>query len=87
MKLVEISLSGDAAQPIEQLPAIAADIGAAYVTLYAAGYVKPWLGYFALEDSVCMGTCGFKGLAIQKEAYFAEAGLKCRVWWRANQVR
>jgi RimJ/RimL family protein N-acetyltransferase len=62
MKLVEISLSGDAAQPIEQLPAIAAEIGAAYVTLYAAaGYVKPWLGYFALEDSVCIGTCGFKG--------------------------
>jgi [ribosomal protein S5]-alanine N-acetyltransferase len=62
MRLVEISLSGEAAEPIERLPAIAGDIGAAYVALYAAaGYVKPWLGYFALEDSVCIGTCGFKG--------------------------
>jgi [ribosomal protein S5]-alanine N-acetyltransferase len=62
MKLVEISFSGEAAEPIERLPTIAADIGAAYVALYsAAGYVRPWLGYFALEDSVCIGTCGFKG--------------------------
>ena len=62
MKLVEISLSGAAAEPIERLPAVAAEIGVAYVTLYrVAGYVSPWLGYFALEDSVCIGTCGFKG--------------------------
>jgi ribosomal-protein-alanine N-acetyltransferase len=61
MKLVEISLSGEAAEPIERAPAIIADIGAAYVALYdVAGYVKPWLGYFAVDDSVCIGTCGFK---------------------------
>ena len=65
MKLVEISSSGAAAEaiyPIDRFPAVAADVGAAYVALYkSVGYVWPWLGYFALEDSVCIGTCGFKG--------------------------
>lgn len=62
MKLVEISSSGAPAERIEQLPAVAVDVGRAYVALYGAvGYVRPWLGYFALEHSVCIGTCGFKG--------------------------
>ena len=62
MKLVEISSSGAAAEAIDRLPAVAADVGAAYVALYkSVGYVSPWLGYFALQDSVCVGTCGFKG--------------------------
>ena len=62
MKFIAITSSGDAAEAIAQLPALAADVGAAYVSLYgAAGYVSPWLGYFVLDDSTCVGTCGFKG--------------------------
>ena len=62
MKLIPISFSGEAAEPIEHLPPVAAEIGVAYAQLYsAAGYVSPWLGYFVLADSVCIGTCGFKG--------------------------
>lgn len=62
MKLVKISASGAATEPIGQLPAVAADIGPAYVALYGnLGFVDPWLGYFALVDNVCIGTCGFKG--------------------------
>jgi ribosomal-protein-alanine N-acetyltransferase len=62
MKLIEISSSGTAAEPIESLPPIAVEVGAAYVSLYrAVGYVKPWLGYFAIDAGICIGTCGFKG--------------------------
>jgi ribosomal-protein-alanine N-acetyltransferase len=62
MKLVDIFSSGMAAEPIQRLPPVAAEVGAAYVSLYrATGYVKPWLGYLALEAGVCVGTCGFKG--------------------------
>jgi ribosomal-protein-alanine N-acetyltransferase len=74
VKLIEISSSGAAAEPIASLPAIAEDVGAAYVGLYkAAGYVKPWLGYFALDGGSCIGTCGFKGPPEQNRveiAYF-----------------
>lgn len=82
MKLVEISSSGEAGEPIERLPAVAADVGAAYVALYSvAGYVSPWLGYFALEDSVCIGTCGFKGPPRNNRveiAYFTFPEYECR---------
>ena len=62
LKFIKITSSGEAAEPIAQLPAVAEGVGTAYVALYgAAGYVGPWLGYFVLEDSVCIGTCGFKG--------------------------
>lgn len=62
MKLIPISASGMPAQPIDQLPAVATEVGSAYVGLYqTVGFIPPWFGYFALEDSGCIGTCGFKG--------------------------
>lgn len=62
MKLVKISAAGTAVEPIGELPAVAADIGPAYVVLYGnLGFVAPWLGYFALADDLIIGTCGFKG--------------------------
>ena len=30
-------------------------------TSLSVHYLRPWLGYFALRNSVCIGTCGFKG--------------------------
>jgi ribosomal-protein-alanine N-acetyltransferase len=62
MTLIEISPSGNPADEIVDLPAIAVDVGAAYVNLYnSVGFERPWLGYFACLDSLCVGTCGFKG--------------------------
>lgn len=43
------------------MPDAAKEVGAAYVDLYKGmGFVPPWLGYFTLDESVCIGTCGFK---------------------------
>ena len=62
MKFIEITSSGEAAEPIAELPAVAAEVGIAYVALYGAvGFERPWLGYFVLDDLTCIGTCGFKG--------------------------
>lgn len=62
VNLIEISTSGAPAEEIQEFPAVAAEIGAAYTSLYSSfGFMRPWLGYFASMDSVCIGTCGFKG--------------------------
>lgn len=62
VNLIEISSSGSPAEEVSELPAVAAEVGAAYVDLYnSVGFARPWLGYFARQDSVCIGTCGFKG--------------------------
>ena len=62
MNLIEISSSGSPAEEINRLPAVATEVCVAYVNLYKlVGFVRPWLGYFALRNSVCVGTCGFKG--------------------------
>jgi [ribosomal protein S5]-alanine N-acetyltransferase len=61
MKLIEISAAGTPAVQIHDLPPEAIEVGSAYVSLYrTVGFTPPWLGYFALENSVCIGTCGFK---------------------------
>ena len=74
MELIAISQTGEPAQPIAGLPELAASIGSAYGQLYrAGGFVPPWLGYFALEEGVCIGTCGFKGPPVSRRveiAYF-----------------
>ena len=62
MRLVEISRNGTPAEPLGSVPDIVGRIGAAYAELYATGgYAPPWIGYVALHDDVCVGTCGFKG--------------------------
>jgi [ribosomal protein S5]-alanine N-acetyltransferase len=74
MKLVPISSAGKPAESIGQLPAVAAEVGSAYVELYGLmGFVSPWLGHFVLVDSTCIGTCGFKGPPLHNRveiAYF-----------------
>jgi ribosomal-protein-alanine N-acetyltransferase len=62
MTLIGITSHGLPAEPIDALPAVAPEVGAAYLGLYQeAGFVPPWLGYFVLEDGCCIGSCGFKG--------------------------
>jgi RimJ/RimL family protein N-acetyltransferase len=74
MRLIAISVTGEPAQTVPGLPEFAVSIGQAYRKLYqAAGFASPWLGYFALEDDVCVGTCGFKGPPVNNRveiAYF-----------------
>lgn len=61
MKLIPLSELGQPAEPISDLPKEAIDVGAAYVSLYqSVGYQSPWLGYLALVDGTCVGSCGFK---------------------------
>lgn len=61
MRLVALSPSGRPEEPIADLPGEALEVGSAYVTLYqAVGYQPPWLGYLAVMDGACVGSCGFK---------------------------
>jgi ribosomal-protein-alanine N-acetyltransferase len=61
LELIAITESGEPAQPLASLPQIAADVVAATTQLYrAVGYEPPWIGYLAIENGTCVGTCGFK---------------------------
>lgn len=61
MKLIAIAVAGEPSEPIINLPVAAREVGAAYKSLYeVGGYKSPWLGYFAIVDGCCVGTCGFK---------------------------
>ena len=61
MELLAITQDGQLARSVVAAPPIAAEIVEATVQLYrAAGYQPPWIGYLALENKICVGTCGFK---------------------------
>ena len=61
MELVAITQSGELARPVRSTPPVAAQIVDAMTQLYrAVGYEPPWIGYFAIENDNCVGTCGFK---------------------------
>lgn len=82
MKLIHVSRAGMPAEDIPDLPDAAKEVGAAYVDLYKRmGFVPPWLGYFALDGSVCVGTCGFKSPPVANRveiAYFTFPGFEGR---------
>ena len=75
MQLFPIDAHGATAAPIAAADAVVAGVIAATVTLYARkGHHPPWLGYLAVEDGLCVGTCGFAGPPAGGEveiAYFA----------------
>ena len=61
MKLIAITENGELAKPLSSTPPIAADVIGAMTRLYRiVGYQPPWIGYLALENGACVGTCGFK---------------------------
>ena len=61
MELVEIAETGSPARPIVDLPEIAADVMHGTSEMYkATGYRPPWVGYLALVNDACVGTCAFK---------------------------
>jgi ribosomal-protein-alanine N-acetyltransferase len=61
LDLIAITESGDLAKPVASTPQIAAEVVEATTQLYCAvGYEPPWIGYLAIENGTCVGTCGFK---------------------------
>jgi len=61
LELIGITESGESATALPSLPEIAADVVEATTQLYrAVGYEPPWIGYLAIENGTCVGTCGFK---------------------------
>ena len=61
LELVAITQHGELAKPVPAKPQIAAEIVEATTQLYrAVGYEPPWIGYLAIENGACVGSCGFK---------------------------
>lgn len=61
LELIAITEKGALAKPVLSLPQVAAEIVEVTIQLYrAVGYEPPWIGYLAIEDGICVGTCGFK---------------------------
>jgi ribosomal-protein-alanine N-acetyltransferase len=61
LELIAITESGELAKPVPTTPQIAAEVVGATTQLYrAVGYEPPWIGYLAIENGTCVGTCGFK---------------------------
>lgn len=61
MELIAITENGELAKPVPSTPQVAAEVVEAMTQLYrAVGYEPPWTGYLAVENGICVGTCGFK---------------------------
>jgi RimJ/RimL family protein N-acetyltransferase len=61
LELVAITESGELAELVPSTPSVAAEIVEATTQMYrTVGYEPPWIGYFAIENGTCVGTCGFK---------------------------
>jgi len=61
VELIAITENGELAKPVPPAPPVAAEVLEATRKLYrAVGYEPPWVGYLAIENGTCVGTCGFK---------------------------
>jgi RimJ/RimL family protein N-acetyltransferase len=61
LELVAITESGELAELVPSTPSVAAEIVEATTQMYrTVGYEPPWIGYVAIENGTCVGTCGFK---------------------------
>ena len=60
MHLIPIPRDGSAKLSDVTLPDVALSVIASTVQMYERrGYVEPWVGYLAIEEGRCVGTCGF----------------------------
>jgi len=72
MKLIEINSKGELVREIQNLPEIATDVLSSTKQLYEIkGYSPPWGGYLAIEDGICVGTCGFKSVPYKNRVEIA----------------
>lgn len=61
MEFITITENGELSKPLTSTHPAAAEVVEAMTRLYrTVGYEPPWVGYLALEDGDCVGTCGFK---------------------------
>jgi ribosomal-protein-alanine N-acetyltransferase len=61
LDLIAITENGEMAKPVTSMPQVAAEVVEATTQLYrAVGYEPPWIGYLAIENDACVGTCAFK---------------------------
>jgi [ribosomal protein S5]-alanine N-acetyltransferase len=61
MELIGITRRGRPAAVIAGLPEIANHVLESTATMYrGGGYMPPWIGYLAIIDHNCVGTCAFK---------------------------
>jgi len=78
MELIEITRDGSPARQIDELPDVAHDILASTAEMYkTCGYQPPWIGYLAVHNGKCVGTCAFKTPPIDGRveiAYFTFPG-------------
>lgn len=62
MQLIPIERDGSVSQLEIALPDLAHDVLTATTQLYEKiGFESPWIGYLAVEDGDCVGTCAFTG--------------------------
>jgi len=82
VELIAISESGELARPVPSTPQIAVEVVEATTQLYrTVGYEVPWIGYLAIENGTCVGTCGFKSAPVNNRveiAYFTFPGHESR---------
>src|SRR4030095_5412211 len=61
LELIAITENGELEKPALSTTQVAAEIVEATTQLYrAVGYEPPWIGYLAVENGICVGTCAFK---------------------------
>ncbi len=61
LELVAITKDGGLAKPIISQSPLAAEVMEATRQMYWSGeYEPPWIGYLAIENGTCVGSCGFK---------------------------
>lgn len=61
VKLIPIGQDGRPLESIPNLPKEAANACQASADLYRlVGFVSPWIGYLAMDQGQCVGTCAFK---------------------------
>jgi RimJ/RimL family protein N-acetyltransferase len=61
LELIAITQDGTLAKPVASLSPLTVEVVEATTQLYnAVAYEPPWVGYLALENGSCVGTCGFK---------------------------
>ena len=74
MELIEITQIGSPACPIARLPDVAIELMSDTAEMYkTSGYQPPWVGYLAIDNGTCVGTCAFKTPPIEGRveiAYF-----------------
>ncbi|APZ93350.1 GNAT family N-acetyltransferase [Fuerstiella marisgermanici] len=91
MKLVEIENSTDVAEFRDQHELLNAVVDSTVALYQKVGFLRPWIGYLAVENGRALGTCGFKSPPANGQAEiayftFPEHEGKGVATWMARQI-